>query len=281
MPTLTAVRSNPWLRATTSACAPRQAAQGRPGRLHAQAAARHLQPWPSIAAPSLPNSLPERYDMKTPLDRDHGTHGFSFLRVQQEHRALELAGCDRGPGIERAVDRGLDRRAVGQRPAAPARSRRRPAAESPSRAGGRCRCAAARSPCVPSCAAMSRRPLWPAMPPPNFIFASPGRRSSSSCTTRISSGVMREEARRGGDRPARQIHVGHRLQQPKVAGRLGDLALELAFAAEGGAELRGKRVDEPEPRIVARARVLAAGIAKARDETDRRHGVSAAHRRRC
>src|SRR5437879_5672451 len=37
---------------------------------------------------------------------------------------------------------------------------------------------------------MSFRPLWPAMPPPCLILAVPGEKSSSSCTTRISSGLI-------------------------------------------------------------------------------------------
>ena len=37
---------------------------------------------------------------------------------------------------------------------------------------------------------MSFRPLWPAMPPPCLSFAVPGGKSSSSCTTRISSGSI-------------------------------------------------------------------------------------------
>ena len=42
---------------------------------------------------------------------------------------------------------------------------------------------------------MSRRPLWPAMPPPCFIFAMPGAKSSSSCTTRISAaGILKKPA---------------------------------------------------------------------------------------
>src|SRR5260221_1658028 len=60
----------------------------------------------------------------------------------------------------------------------------------------------------PSCASMSRSPLWPAWPPPNFIFTLPGMRSSSSCTTRISSGAMaKKRADAATARPERFMNV--------------------------------------------------------------------------
>ena len=56
-------------------------------------------------------------DVGQPDDAAFEAHGFSFLRVQQEHRALEIAGGDRRPRVEAAVDRVVDglarRRATG------------------------------------------------------------------------------------------------------------------------------------------------------------------------
>ena len=72
--------------------------------------------------------------------------------------------------------------------AAGAARNRRPAASSSRRVAD----AEAQAPEVrlPSRAWMSFRPLWPPLPPPCLRRMPPGGRSSSSCTTRISSGAI-------------------------------------------------------------------------------------------
>jgi len=98
---------------------------------------------------------------------------------------------------------------------------------------------------------MERNPLWPALPPPRFTLSFPGRKSISSCMTRIS------------------VHKGLRLQQqPPFTGdqSLRNLSLEAA-AEPRGTVPAGDRVDRHEADIVSVAGVARTGIAKADDET--------------
>src|SRR6476661_6902999 len=63
-----------------------------------------------------------------------------------------------------------------------------------------------------------------------------------------------EEARERRHRAAGSVHERHRLTDSNVS-RLRDLGREPRFMRERGAKLRGKRVGEPESRVVPRARV--------------------------
>ena len=94
----------------------------------------------------------------------------------------------------------------------------------------------------PSCAAMSRKPLWPAVPPPNFSFASPGWRSSSSCDDE-------DLVRRDGEEPRRP-------RRPR--GRTGSCRSRASAAAGRPRRARCGRGTWPRRRSVAPSREASA-----------------------
>src|SRR5215472_3325331 len=105
---------------------------------------------------------------------------------------------------------------------------------------------------------MSFRPLWPAMPPPCLRRATPGAKSSSSCTMRTSSGLILKN-------PA-SICTGRPLAFMKVCGRSSEppaQRLELGVLAQHDAVRRGKALHQPEASVVPRALVLLARVAQA------------------
>ena len=88
---------------------------------------------------------------------------------------------------------------------------------------------------------MSFRPLWPAMPPPCLMRTVPGGKSSSSCTTRISSGaILKKPASICTARPAR-VHEGLRQQQPDAAPSCGRPAPGSWSSLRSAMPLRGAK----------------------------------------
>src|SRR5258706_10916414 len=79
---------------------------------------------------------------------------------------------------------------------------------------------------------MSFSPLWPAMPPPCFTRATPGGKSSSSCTTRISSGlILKKPASIGTGGPLAFMNVcGRRSQAPGVPAPPGPASIRATSA---------------------------------------------------
>ena len=73
-------------------------------------------------------------------------------------------------------------------------------------------------------------------------------------------------------RPAAAIHVRHRLQQPDLLlpdANTRELALMLRLEPKRAAMPPRQLIDEPEPGVVARARVLGLRIAETNDEFER------------
>ena len=118
---------------------------------------------------------------------------------------------------------------------------------------------------------MSLRPLWPAMPPPCFSFATPGGEIELVVDHQDLFGLDLEEAGEHLHRPAARVHEALRQEQPGAALVL-DAAPTSAWyfgSLRSATPLgRGEALDQPEARVVARALVLLARVAEADDETD-------------
>ena len=119
---------------------------------------------------------------------------------------------------------------------------------------------------------MSFSPLWPAMPPPCLMRAVPGAKSSSSCTTRISSGsILKKPASICTARPL-AFMKRLRQQQPGAVARCVPTSAWYFGSLRSATPLDcGEALDQPEAGVVPRALVLLARVAQADDEADRRH----------
>ena len=180
-------------------------------------------------------------------------------RVQRHHRALHVAGRDRRPRAERALDRVVDRRRAPRRAAASARSRRPPAAGAPSRADGRCRGAAARSracPAAPGCRAgrcgRRRRRRTSSSPRRAAGRARRGRRGSPS------GAIAKKRASAATARPDRFMYVAGFTMRTSPA--FATSPANFASGANARAELRARaRRRTRSPRCGACARIRGPG----------------------
>ena len=120
---------------------------------------------------------------------------------------------------------------------------------------------------------MSFRPLCPAMPPPCFILATPGREVELVVHHQDLFGLDPEEAGEHLHRLTARVHEASAAgaARPRPRARSLDLAderLELRVLAQRDAARRSEALDQPEARVVPRALVLLARVAEADDEAD-------------
>ena len=159
---------------------------------------------------------------------------------------------------------------VGERP----RDRRAPGRPTPTRRR--------RKSGVPSCSAIERSPLWPARPPPSRACSRPSVEVALVVDDEQRVRLELEERDRGLHGAAGVVHVRLGLQQRDLVAVDADLrepAVELR--APGAVVAARELVDDQPADVVPVARVLAAGIAEARDEQVERGAVPArpeAHR---
>ncbi len=122
-------------------------------------------------------------------------------------------------------------------------------------------------------------PLLPASPPPRRVRTSPNGRSISSWTTSTRSSASLKEPRAGPDRAPGVVHVGLRAQQrharrarrrarrrSPTRAPLGDACRGSGPCARASSQRSASCLGDHEADVVARAGVLAAGIAQSDDQ---------------
>jgi hypothetical protein len=113
--------------------------------------------------------------------------------------------------------------------------------------------------CVPRCAAMSLRPLWPPRPPPNFRRR-PRRQVELVVQHQHVGRRDAIEPRQRRHRLAGAVHEGLRHQQPDLIAACARQCREAGFALEFGAELAASRSHSQNPALCRVSACSAPGL---------------------